>query len=228
MAAQLHDLLLWIHIPFGALSLILFWLPVGLPKGSPKHRTYGLYYFYCMWVVVVTALLLSICNLILNHYMAALYLGYLSIITAYPLWYSHEILKQGGEWSNRYFIVRKIFLAVLFASGIGMILMGGLKYHFLGMGTMMGFFGLLALPSGRDLFRRKAIAIQKEQRLKMHIQGTIISGIAAYTAFAAFGGSRILVGLLHFHHQWMVIPWILPTVLGIVYSRYMKRKYRAV
>lgn len=135
--------------------------------------------------------------------MAALYLGYLFIITAYPLWYTHEILKQHGEWSNRYFIVRKIFLAVLFASGIGMILMERLKYHFLGMGTMMGFFVLLAIPSGRDLFRPKPVAMQKEQRMKMHIQGTIISGIAAYTAFAAFGGSRILVDLLHFHHQWL-------------------------
>ena len=228
MAAQLHEIFLYIHIPFGVLSLLLFWVPIGLPKGSKHHRSFGRYYFYSMWVVVVTALLLSVCNLILDRMMAALYLGFLSIITAYPLWYANEILKQKEVWTNRYFITRKVFSAVLFASGLGMLLLGGIKFHFLGMGTMMGFFGLLAIPAFRDLMMSKPKAMLKEKRMKMHIQGTIISGIAAYTAFSAFGGSRIMVELLHMHHQWMVIPWILPTVLGLTYSRFMKRRYRAL
>lgn len=226
MIEQIHQLLLWVHIPFGILSLILFWIPVGLQKGSTMHRKVGRYYFFCMWMVLLSSLLLSICNTLLQKYLAAMYLGYLTIITAYPLWYANEILKQPGEWSARYFRIRKVFVTVLFCSGLGMILLGGLKYHFLGMGTMMGFFGLLALPAGRDIFMSKAKAMQKETRLKMHIQGTIISGIAAYTAFFAFGGSRILIEQLHMHHQWMVIPWVLPTLLGVTYSRYMKRRWR--
>ena len=123
------------------------------------------------------------------------------------------------EWSERYFRFRRIFVMTLFVSGVGMILLGGIRYHFLGMGTMMGFFGLLAIPSGRDVWMTKAKAMAKETRMKMHIQGTIISGIAAYTAFFAFGGARII------HHQWMVIPWILPTLLGLIYVRYMKKKH---
>ncbi len=158
--------------------------------------------------------------------MAAMYLGYLAIITAYPLWYSYEILNQNKEWSDRYFNIRKVFVTLLFLTGAGMFLLGAIKFKFQGMGTMMVFFGLLGIPAGKDIFMTKAKAMNQETKLKMHIQGTIISGIAAYTAFFAFGGSRILIGVLQMDHQWMVVPWIAPTLLGVIYSRYMKRKYR--
>ncbi|GJM35186.1 MAG: hypothetical protein DHS20C18_41870 [Saprospiraceae bacterium] len=179
-----------------------------------------------MWIVLITAFLMSICNIIMAHYMAALFLGYLAIITAYPLWYAYEILQQNKEWTDRYFMIRRVFSSVLFVSGLGMFLLGAIKFQFLGMGTMMAFFGLLAIPAGRDIFRTKAKAMDKETKLKMHIQGTIISGIAAYTAFFAFGGSRLMVGVLELHAQWMMIPWIAPTLLGLLYTGYMKRKYR--
>ena len=109
MLELIHKILLWIHIPFGALSLILFWIPVGVKKGSPVHRKVGWYYYITMWIVVVTAFLLSVCNTMLGKYLAAMYLGYLSIITAYPLWYSYEILRQKKEWTDTYFMMRKVF-----------------------------------------------------------------------------------------------------------------------
>lgn len=226
MIELVHKILLWIHIPFGVLSLILFWIPVSLKKGSPLHRKAGRYYYYCMWVVLVSSFLLSISNTIMANYSAALFLGYLTIITANPLWYSYEILSQKGEWTNRYFLIRRISLSILFTSGLALLLLGGIKYHFLGMGTVMGFFGLLAIPAGREVLFTKAKAMKKETRIKMHIQGTIITGIAAYTAFFAFGGARFMIGVLKMHHQWMVIPWVLPTLLGLTYSWYMKRKYK--
>ena len=226
MIELFHKTILWIHIPFGFLSLVLFWIPVGVKKGSTVHRKVGWYYYIAMWVVLITSGLLSISNTIQGNYIAALYLGYLTLITSNPLWYSYEILKQKGEWSDRYFMIRKVFLAILFICGIGMILLGAIKFNFQGMGTMMVFFGLLVMPAGIDLFRSKAVAMSKERRIKMHIQGMIISGIAAYTAFFAFGGSRILMGMLHLPQQWMILAWTLPSVLGLGYSWYMKKKYR--
>jgi uncharacterized membrane protein len=225
MTEFIHASLLWIHIPAGFLSLLLFWIPVGLKKGSPLHRKVGRYYYYTMWTVVLSAVFLSICNTILGAYIEAAFLGYLSIITAYPLWYSYEILQQDKQWSNRYILIRKIFVTVLFFAGISMILLGVIGFNFEGMGVVMVFFGAIALPSGRDIFMDLKKAMSKESKLKMHIQGTIISGIAAYTAFFAFGGARIMVGVLGINHQWMIIPWLLPSVLGFAYSRYMKRQY---
>jgi hypothetical protein len=225
MIEFIHKILLWIHIPLGALSLILFWIPVGVKKGSPTHRKIGLQYYRSMWIVVVTAFLMSICNLIMQEYILASFLGYLAIVTAYPLWYSYEILRQDKEWSPRYFRLRKLFVLILFFSGIGMFLLGAIGFRFAGMGMAIAFFGLLAIPAARDILMTKTQAMNKEGKLKMHIKGTIISGIAAYTAFFAFGGSRLILEVLKVDPQWMVLPWIAPTILGLIYSRYMKKKY---
>ena len=93
---------------------------------------------------------------------------------------------------------------------------------------MMLFFGLIALPSVHGILMSREKARAKETKMKMHIQGTIISGIAAYTAFFAFGGARIMVGMLQMHPQWMVIPWIAPTLLGFIYMQYVQRKFKTV
>lgn len=222
----LRSILLWIHIPFGTLSLILFWIPVGVKKGSTLHRKVGWYYYICMWIVLVSAALLSIVNTVMGYYTAAIFLGYLAVITSFPLWYSYEILQQKKEWTDRYFLTRKIFLSLITTVGIVLFLIGAVKFKFQNMGTVMVFFGILGSLSIRELLMSKEKAMSKETRIKMHIQGTIISGIAGYTAFFAFGGSRFLMGTLHLDPQWMTLPWVLPSVLGIVYMRYMKRKYK--
>lgn len=226
MIELIHKVILWVHIPAGTLSLILFWIPVSVKKGSPLHKQVGRYYYRTMWVVLLSSVVLSICNALMAHYQAALYLGYLTVITAYPLWNSYEILQQDKIWSDRYFLKRRIFGSVLFTCGLGIFLLGGIKYHFMGMGTMMGFFGLLTFPFARRVMLTKENAMEKETKLKMHIQDTIVTGIAAYTAFFAFGGARIMIGVLQMHHQWMVIPWIAPTLLGLTYTWYVKRKYK--
>jgi len=94
------------------------------------------------------------------------------------------------------------------------------------MGMVMVFFGVIGVNSIRELLLTRDQAMVKETRIRMHIRGTIISGIAAYTAFFAFGGQRILMNVLMLDAQWMVLPWTLPTVLGLIYSRYMQRKYK--
>lgn len=228
MLETIHKVLLMIHIPVGTLSLILFWIPVGVKKGSPLHRKVGRYYYYCMWMVLVTAFLLCINNLMMGNYIAAAFLGYLSIITSYPLWYSYEILNQDKVWTHTYFQIRRIFSILIFISSIAMFLLGAIKFNFRNMGGVMAFFGLLGIPAIRDILMTLEKANQKETKLKMHIQGTIISGIAAYTAFFAFGGSRFLMGVLHLDAQWMILPWTLPTLMGIAYMRYMKKKYKSL
>lgn len=221
----LHKILLSIHITFGFTSLILFWIPVSLKKGSKMHKKAGRFYYRTMWVVLSSAISLCIVNTIEGNYISALFLGYLSIITSYPLWYSFEILNQQRIWTDRYFTIRKVFTGTTFLVGLGMVVIAGVKFRFMGMGTTIGFFGLLGIPTIKDFLMKREKAIQTENRMAMHIKGTIISGIAAYTAFLAFGGNRLFVDVLQLHHQWMTIPWVLPTVLGVIYMRYMSKKY---
>jgi hypothetical protein len=218
----LRTILLWIHIPAGTLSLILFWIPVSTKKGGKLHRQVGRYYYWIMWVVVITATLLSITNLFSQNYISAAFLGFLGILTAYPLWYSYEILQQKGEWSDRYFSLRKIFSWVLFLASLGMLI-GAILLSFRNEGILMAFFGLIGIPAVKDAVMSKSNAMDKEKRIAMHVSGTIISGIAAYTAFLAFGGRVLFVELLPGYYQ--ILPWILPTIIGTLFINFQKRKF---
>lgn len=217
-----HDILLWIHIPAGTLSLFLFWIPVATKKGENLHRKSGVWYYYTMWVVVATAFLLCGTNTFLGNYVSAIFLGYLSILTAHPLWYSYAILQEKKEWSPSYFKNRRLFCWVMFASALCMIA-GAIYFQFRNQGILMAFFGVLGLPAGKEALRSLEVAQAKEGRIERHIVGIVGSGIAAYTAFFAFGGralfAKILIGELQ------VIPWILPTFIGIGLMKYYKKKY---
>ncbi len=220
---SIHRYLTIIHIIAGSFSLILFWIPVITKKGGKTHRKVGIWYYRTMWVVVVTAAILSVINTILGNYTAAIFLGYLTVLSGYPLWYSYEILNQKKAWTDRYFYIRKAFTWILFIAGLVMI-GGAIYFKFQEVGVLMAFFGLLGISAIRDALMTKEVAMEKEKWLKMHITGTIISGIAAYTAFLAFGGRAFFADLLPGAFQ--VIPWILPTVLGVIFIKLQKKKYK--
>lgn len=220
---EIHDIFLWIHIPAGTLSLILFWIPVMVKKGNNIHRKVGMAYYWCMWIVQITALILSINNVFLGHYIMAAFLGFLAILTAYPLWYSFEILQQKKVWSDQYFNRRKAFAWVLFMASLSMVI-GAIIMKFQGPGILMLFFGILGIPAMKDALMTKETAIAKENRIKMHMQGTIVSGIAAYTAFLSFGGRTLFGDLLPGYLQ--ILPWIAPTIIGVTVLRFMKKKYK--
>ena len=86
--------LLFLHVTFGFTSLVLFWLPVFLKKGGKGHFIIGKLYVVAMWIVVATAALLSVKNVIIGKYFMSAFLGFISLITANPLWYGMAILKK--------------------------------------------------------------------------------------------------------------------------------------
>ena len=59
---------------------------------------------------------------------------------------------------------------------------------------------------------------------RQHYAGMISSGIAAYTAFFAFGGRVFFTNILT--NELQLIPWIAPTVIGVVAIQLLDRKYR--
>ena len=79
--------LLAIHIFCGFCSIVLFWIPIFVKKGGNIHVKIGKAYVFLMWIVVLTAAILSIKNIIIGAYIMAAFLGFLSLITANPLWY---------------------------------------------------------------------------------------------------------------------------------------------
>ena len=223
MIDTLFKSVLWIHIPFGFISLLLFWIPVITRKGSKTHKKVGKYYYISMWIVLGSAIILSIFNVFYKNYNQAIFLGYLSIITSYPLWYSHAILFEKKTWSSRYFLIRKMSTALIGLCGLALLLVGAIYLKGKGVGTVMIFFGVLGIPAFREWNYSKEKAQQKEKKLLMHIRGTITSGIAAHTAFLVFGSNQMLSQLIPVNLQFL--PWILPTILGITYIRIISKKF---
>ena len=60
-------------------------------------------------------------------------------------------------------------------------------------------------------------------RLQTHLAEMIVTGIAGYTAFFAFGARQFIQELLV--GNWAVVPWVLPTILGTLAIQIWLPKY---
>lgn len=87
---------------------------------------------------------------------------------------------------------------------------------------IFGLLGTLSLPRAISAWRTP---VDKIDWLGEHIEGICGSAIAAYTAFFAFGGRRFFEDLLP--SMWMVLPWILPAIVGTLGIRWARRNYAA-
>ena len=83
----LSKALLSTHVIAGFISLVLFWIPIFTKKGGKIHTLVGKIYIYLMWIVVISAGILSVENAYQGNYLMASFLGFLTLITSNPLWY---------------------------------------------------------------------------------------------------------------------------------------------
>ena len=212
---MLFQILLVIHIIAGGISIILFWIPAFTKKGGKTHILAGRIYVYAMWIVVLTAAILCIIRIIQGSWEFAVFLGFLALITSKPLWLAIAVLKPRSE---RFWELKKIFEIVIFIAGLTLTLFGIFFWNG-GSSILMIIFGLLGVLSITDLSgsRRKEL---RHHPVQIHLGEMIISGIAAYTAFLAFGARAFLSSLLSGY--WSIIPWILPTVAGIIAIRMIR------
>jgi len=205
--------LLFLHVSFGFTSLVLFWLPVFIKKGGKGHRTIGKLYVIAMWIVVGTAALLSVKNIIIGKYFMAVFLGFISLITANPLWYGMAILRPKVQDSVRFHWMRTAFDGVIALAGV-LMLTYGIVLQGKNSAVLLIIFGCLGLTGIPSFFRNLKGPREKEDRIRLHMTGLLTSGIAAYTAFFVFGGymwmEKIFPGMLG------VIPWVAPGVVGAI------------
>jgi len=214
--------LLITHVAAGSVSLVLFWLPMFTKKGGKIHNRIGTIYLYTMWIVVITAFLLSVKNLYVQNYISAGFLGFLTILTSAPLWYARAILNHKKGISKGYFYWFKTLHMMIFISGVGLVLWSViLKVQ--GSAILMLVFGILGMTAFTDAFGNYEKIQSREKWIITHLRGMISTGIAAYTAFFAFGGRQLFANILT--DQWMVIPWVLPSIIGAFGIRYWRLRY---
>ena len=214
--------LLGLHVSSGILSIIIFWIPIFLKKGSKYHNLIGKIYVFFMWVVVISAALLSIKNIIIGEITAALFLGFLAIITANPLWFGIAILKNKKGLSDRYQKKHMAFNVLITLAGI-LLFSYGIYLNGQNEGILMIIFGILGMTSGRDVLASYQGKNKNKSWIEEHISGMLVSGIAAYTAFAVFGGRIFFMKYLSGY--WSIIPWVMPTIVGLAIIKYYKNNY---
>ena len=215
--------LLVIHVVCGFASLILFWIPMAVKKGASVHRKVGLWYVYTMSVVALSALILSIENLLTDRITLGLFLGFLSLLTARPLWLAIECLNCKQGLTSRYKVIHFSTSVVLAISGLGLLMFGLSSSN--NLATVMIVFGILGLTAISDVITmlRVKYSVQSKQWLKDHIANMLVGGIAAHTAFLVFGGQSMLPS---FQNQlFAILLWTAPSVIGLIAIRWAKHKY---
>ncbi|HMQ46768.1 MAG TPA: hypothetical protein PKA00_04695 [Saprospiraceae bacterium] len=211
------------HIVAGFLSIALFWLPAFTRKGGISHIRMGKLYIFFMWIVVVTAALMCLENVWYGFYAGGSFLGFLALITASPLWRGIAILRNKKAITPKYRRINLTLELAIFLFGAA-LLVAGILLQSDSTAILMMVFGGLGISNAGRLWRMIRRPSQQSDWLIQHMKDMIASGIAAYTAFFAFGG-RTLLGEI-FTDNWMVIPWMAPTVIGITSMRLLEKAYR--
>lgn len=219
-----YKFLLGGHVFFGSISLVVFWLPaIFTKKGGEWHNRIGKIYVKLMTVVVVSAALLCIRNIIVGNVNSAIFLGFLTMITAHPIWHGTAILKYKKEQPKSFYNMHMIFRAAIIIAAVSLIAYGLYLYFKGEVHPLFFIFGILGASDTPSFIRDLKNPPTKANWLTEHLSGMIISGIAAYTAFFAFGGRAMMGHILTGY--WQILPWVLPSIIGIFAIAYQKRKY---
>ncbi len=235
----LHTASFYVHVAAGSIALVVFWLPVFARKGSPFHKRAGRWFARGMYTVSATALIMSTIVLLdpigirfgdrqlamedgfdaaEQIRMFALFLLMLSVLVFASVRHSILVLRAKQDRSR---LRRPSHFALLVALGAL-----GMAVGIIGIGNgelLLIIFGALSVSGAASMLRYSfKPTLSRNEWWIEHLGGIIGGGIGAYTAFFAFGGSRLFAHVLT--GQLQVIPWILPAIIGTIFSIRLSRQ----
>lgn len=227
----IHQLLLYAHIGFGAVALVLFWLPLITKKGSVAHRRIGRWYVLGMYIVSGTGVAMSLMVLAAPGYFkpnlptAATYvfwalLLFLSLLTLVNVRLAMLVLRHKHH-PEVFRQARYLWMPlVMLAGGVSLVIIAFNASQLLLLHYIFGALGIVTAAQMLQL--SVARKLKPNTWLLQHISATIGSGIALYTAFIAFG-ARHFLGFLG---DWQLLAWILPGIVGSFAIAWMSKRYR--
>lgn len=198
---QLLKILVIIHVAAGAGALIFGAIAFAFRKNTPKHKKIGIIYFWCMTVVFVTAMIVSIAKSLLFLFLIGIF-SYYSTIIAYRSLRLKNLHKGQKPFKTDWTI--EIIALLTF---LGMVIFGILALKNGNVGGMVplvfGAFGLLSVRTNLKLFMKGP----KETLYwyKKHIGHMMGSYIGALTAFLVNQAPYIPI------HPTLL--WFLPTLI---------------
>jgi hypothetical protein len=228
--ASLFQSLRWAHIAAGSIALILFWIPAVARKGGRTHIRAGWVYVVCMSVVVVTAFAMSalaftipvavrqitrplrpaeLSDFLRLQRVFATFLAYLAGVTLASGWQGIWAIETRREPKT----MRTPFslaLNVLVVLGGLTVLVLGIKYR---SGPLIGLSPIGPLIGAGNL---RYLLRGPQTRMHWwyeHLGSMVGTGIAGYTAFLVFGGSRLFPSVAR--SRLYTLFWVLPTLIGV-------------
>lgn len=241
MLPLIHQSAFYLHVSIGSLALVIFWLPLLAKKGHKNHKLFGQYFVYGMYAVSISGLIMSSLVLIdpvgirfpeqsLNpdkalqiaqqNRVTATFLLMLSALVFCNVKQSIIVLKAKAD---RKLLKKPAHLAVVIFLGVLSItmLIVGLSSDIL-LFSIFSAIGLLNSIGMLHYIYKKQL--KNQEWIIAHLGNIIGAGIASYTAFFAFGGRRFFAEILT--GNWQMLPWVLPTIIGLVLTNFFTRKYR--
>jgi len=228
--ANLFQSLRWVHITAGSIALILFWVPAVAPKGGRAHIRAGWVYVACMSIVVLTAFAMSglafvvplavrqiarplspaeLSDFLRSQRVFATFLAYLAGITLAAGWQGVWAIETNREPKT----MRTPFALALNLAAI----LGGVAVFTLGIKYRSGpLIGLSPIGPFIGVGNLRYLLRGPQTRMHWwyeHLGSMVGTGIAGYTAFLVFGGSRLFPTVAR--SQLFTVFWILPTLLGV-------------
>lgn len=217
----ISQLLIFLHVFAGGTTLTTGLLAIILKKGGPIHRQIGKVYFWSMFTIFATAMLM----LVLVRF--NLFLLVVAIFSFYMSFSGYRVLRRKKLGEQTWIDWSGAIISLI--AGIGIFIYGGLGlFGFINIYAsalvylclFFGFFTAQTAWGDIKIFKKKNLE-DKMWWLYHHIQAMVGSFIAAVTAFLVQNGQ----GLIPFpDFQWLI--WVLPAMMGVPIITLWIRKYR--
>ena len=241
----LHTTLLYLHIVFGAIALLLYWVPVIARKGSPVHINAGKIFYYLMLTVSGSGIMLclmglydpvgiytagkqlsteSIQRMLVWRIPVSQFLLLVSLLTWISVRHAIGVLKAKADRSllRRWYYQGPVF--AMFPLAIYVAYQG----FSIGMPLLIIFAVVSFITASTMTLYVYKKQVSPRAWIIEHFGAMVGSGIAVYTAFFAAGGRRVLAELLP--DNWLLVSWLAAPVIGttalITLTGYYKRKYK--
>ncbi|MDQ7050126.1 MAG: hypothetical protein Q9M92_11580 [Enterobacterales bacterium] len=241
MQSSLYYIALYTHIIIGAVALVAFWLPLLAKKGSVLHKKSGRWFVNAMYTVAISGFIMTslvLLDPIAVRYADALppadkiesiirqqriFAGFLLMLSWLVFTNVRQSLLVLEAKSDRSILRKPAHVLTVFSLGcLGVIMLTiGMQQQIMLFKIFSVLCIVISFGSLHYIFKRK---LKSREWIMAHMGNIIGAGIGTYTAFFAFGGkalfSEILTG------GWQILPWILPSLIGIAYNVYSNKGYR--
>jgi hypothetical protein len=241
----MYQLALALHVSAGIVGLAAFWTPAIARKGGNVHVRAGRLFYRCTCVVALTGLVMALSLLAAplsvrplgagvsperaaaiatSIRLTAPFLLYLLLITFGPVYHGVRVLETRRSPEQLRTTFHTAVHVSMIAAAVAMIALGIWARQ--PVFAALSPIGFLA-GFGNLNFARRPYPTRMAWWYE-HMGSMIGGGIAFHTAFLVLGAGRLsgvqLTGMT------AVVPWILPSIIGIpasaIWVRHYRRKFR--